>query len=181
MYLYCMSLVFSLLYFYCKLLPPLLKRWTNLIVDMNTFSNANTRRGGIKPLHTGFTPNVSLKPQSSQTRVSVRHAQDPNKQWFVLRAIYSRESKAYDFIIKDKTEAFIKNTHELSFLNYYYDHFQIEKDGKNSPFTISYREMMNFIHVANVNDDHIMVVEPQHCHFKDGGRVKIVKGKFREL
>ncbi len=183
---------------------------------MNTLSNVNDRRGGTNTSHAGLTPNVSPKAQSSHTGVSVRYAQDPDKQWFVLRATYNREKLAYDYITKDMTEAFlpthyvvkfvdgkrkrviepllpqfvfvyatkdkvdlyIDNTPELSFLNYYYDHFRIGKDGKNPPLTIGYDEMMNFIQIASVDDDHIMVVEPKHCRFKDGDKVKVTKGKF---
>lgn len=183
---------------------------------MNTLPNVNTRRGGTNSSHAGFTSNVSPEAQSSQTGVSVKYAQNPNKQWFVLRATYNRESKAYDFITKDETEAYlpthyvhkiingkrkrviepllpqlifvystkdkvetyVKNTPELSFLNYYYNHFKTENDGNNPPLTISHHEMMNFINVTSVEDDHIMLVEPQHCHYKSGDKVQIVKGKF---
>lgn len=184
--------------------------------NMSTLSNVNTRRGGNTPPNAGFTPNVFPKAQSSQTGVSVKYAQDPNKQWFVLRATYNRENKAYQFITKDHTEVFlpthyvqrlingkrkrviepllpqlifvystrdkvetyVKNTSELSFLNYYYNHFKTEDNGNNPPLTISYNEMMNFINVVNVDDDHIMLVEPQQCHYKSGDNVQIVQGKF---
>lgn len=183
---------------------------------MNTLSNVNTRRGGTHSSHAGVTSNVSSEAQSLQTGVSVRYAEDPNKQWFVLRATYSRESKAYEFITKDQTEAFlplhyvhklidgkkkrvlepllpqlifvysthdkvetyVKNTPELSFLNYYYNHFKTEKGGNNPPLTINYHEMMNFINVTSIDDDHIMLVEPQQCHYKSGDKVQIIKGKF---
>lgn len=183
---------------------------------MSTLPNVNNRRGGTDTSHVGLTSNVSPKAQCSHTRVSVRYAQDPNKQWFVLRATYGRESKAYDFIVKDKVgvffpthyvqkiingkrkrviepflpqlifvyatrekvDSYIYNTPELSFLNYYYDHFRTEIGGKNPPLTVKYDEMMNFIQMTSVDDDHIMVVSPQHCHYKGGDKVKIVKGKF---
>lgn len=183
---------------------------------MSTLSNVDNRQGGINASNAGLISNVSPEAQGSSTGVSVRYAQDPNKQWFVLRATYHRENLAYDYITKDNTEVFlpthyvhklingkqkrivepllpqlvfvyatkdkveryIKNTPRLSFLNYYYDHFQTGKDGKNPPLTIGYDEMINFIRMTNLDDDHIRVVEPQHCHFKSGDKVKIVKGKF---
>lgn len=82
------------------------------------------------------------------------------------------------YATKEKIEEYVNNTPKLSFLNYYYDHFQIGMDGKNPPLTVGYDEMINFIHVASVDDDHVMIVEPQHCHFKSGDKVKIIKGKF---
>ena len=44
-----------------------------------------------------LTSDVSLN--NTQNEVSVRYALDPDKQWYVMRATYHREKKAYDFII----------------------------------------------------------------------------------
>ena len=51
-----------------------------LMTDMNTLSNVDTRQGGIEPPHVGFTSNVSSEAQSSQTGVSVRYAQVPDRK-----------------------------------------------------------------------------------------------------
>ena len=44
--------------------------------------------------------------------------------------------------------------------------------------TVSYQDMMNFIRVTNIRNEHIRLVEPQHCHYKSGDRVRIIEGDF---
>ena len=39
--------------------------------------------------------------------------------------------------------------------------------------------MMNFIHATNIDNEHIRVVEPEHCHYKNGDMVKIIDGDFK--
>lgn len=183
---------------------------------MDTLSNVNTRRGGTEPPHAGFTSNVFPEAESSQTGVSVRYAQEPNKKWFVLRVTYNRISKIQDIIKNDKAEVYlpmrfevklikgkkervsepllpniifvytteeyikskVENNPENKFLNYYYNHFVINKYGKNPPLTVGYKEMMNFINATSINNEHIKVVESEHCHYKNGDIVKIIDGDF---
>lgn len=67
---------------------------------------------------------------------------------------------------------------ELSYLNYYYDHFTVGEDGKNPPLTVGYGEMMNFIRVTRVESEHVRLVDPAQCHYKSGDRVEIIDGDF---
>lgn len=67
--------------------------------------NADTRRGGQLPHQGGLAP--SLTPESASTGESVRYAPDPEKQWFVLRATYGREQKAYDALTLLGLEAYL--------------------------------------------------------------------------
>ena len=188
-----------------------------LMTDMNTLSNVDTRQGGIEPPHVGFTSNVSSEAQSSQTGVSVRYAQVPDRKWFVLRVTYNRISKIQDIIENDKAEVYlpmrfemklikgkkkrvtepllpnilfvytteeyiksaVENNSNSKILNYYYNHFAINEYGKNPPLTVRYKEMMNFIHATNIDNEHIRVVEPEHCHYKNGDMVKIIDGDFK--
>lgn len=72
---------------------------------MSTLSNVTPKRDGVSPSRIGFTANAI--PEKAQQGVSVRYARDTNKQWFVLRATYHREKKAYDYLINKGIEAFI--------------------------------------------------------------------------
>lgn len=72
---------------------------------MSTLSNVTPKKDGKLPSRIGLTANVL--PEKSKEGVSVRYAQDANKQWFVLRATYHREKKAYDYLIAKGIEAFI--------------------------------------------------------------------------
>lgn len=68
---------------------------------MSALSNVNTRGDGATSPSVGFTPNSFPEATSSQTGVSVRYAQDPTKQWYVLRATYGRAKQVYQYITED--------------------------------------------------------------------------------
>ena len=54
----------------------------------------------------GINPNALPKSLSSDG-VSLDYAKDPNKKWYILRASYGREHKAYDYIIAHGSVAYI--------------------------------------------------------------------------
>lgn len=182
---------------------------------MRTLSNVTPEGGKLPPPNVGLTANVSLR--NHDDGVSVRYAPDATKKWFVLRASYHREKKAYDYLInigvecflplhrtlkniqgkrqfvtvsylpsllfvyasKETVETCVKRTPELHFLSYYYDHFTTGEDGKNPPLTVPLDKMINFIKVASINNRHIKLVEPEHCHYKSGDMVRIIDGEFK--
>ena len=65
---------------------------------------------------------------------------------------------------RSKIEILVKDTPELYFLNYYYNHFEKGPDGKNIPLTVGYNEMMSFIKATSVDNEHVMLVDPSQCH-----------------
>ena len=142
---------------------------------------------------------------------------EAEKQWFVLRATYGREQKAYEIISKESIEvylpmhcvrkivdgkiiriqepllpniifvycgeeqakALVKNHNQLSsFLHFYYNHLKTNADGKNPPLTIDDDTMQNFVRAVSVENEHIKVVNPLHCHYKSGDMVKVTNGAF---
>lgn len=184
---------------------------------MNTLSNVNKKREDeATSQDVGFASKVPLKKPNTSGEASVKYVPDVNKKWFVLRVTYGRECKAYDFMMKDNTEAYlpmryvqklcngkkkriltsllpnflfvyatpekveeyVKHTPELHYLTYYYNHFKVGEFGKNPPLTVDYDEMMNFIRVTSINNEHVRLVESQHCHYKSGDKVRIVDGDF---
>ena len=185
---------------------------------MSTLSNVETRRGEAKPPCVRLTPDTIPDAISSKTGVSVRYAPDGNKRWYVFRASYRREDKAFDMIVEDgtycyiakryvrktdkqgkdkrvlealipnllfvyttedKAEEYIKGTPELSFLTYYYNHFELDEDSKNPPLTIPCREMENFICATSNKSEHLMYVKEEQCHFKGGETVRVIDGLFK--
>ena len=66
------------------------------------------REGGMNPSGTGLTPDATLcNKDYTQTGVSVRYTFDPDKQWYVLRASYGREIKAYDYLLSIGVVAYL--------------------------------------------------------------------------
>ena len=83
------------------------------------------------------------------------------------------------YTTKDKAEEYVKNTPAMSFLTYYYNHFETDDDQKNPPLTVSRKEMENFIIATCNNSEHLKFVAEEQCHFKGGEIVKVVDGLFK--
>ena len=75
---------------------------------MYTLSNVVNREGGLNPSGTALISVATLcKKDYLETEVSVRYAYDSNKQWFVFRATYGRESKAFSYMETRGIEAYL--------------------------------------------------------------------------
>ena len=72
---------------------------------MNTLSNVTPKRGKQSPPCTGLTPCASSV--TSSDGVSVGYAPDPSKKWYVMRATYHREMKAYNYLVSKGVEAYL--------------------------------------------------------------------------
>lgn len=83
------------------------------------------------------------------------------------------------YTTEEKAEEYVKNTPALSFLTYYYNHFQFDKNRKNPPLTISRKEMENFIIATCNQSEHLKLVTELQCHFKGGETVKVIDGMFK--
>lgn len=53
-----------------------------------------------------------------------------------------------------------------------------QQDEKHPPVVVPYYEMLNFIKLTSVDNEHIKLVEPERCHYKSGDKVRIVEGDF---
>ena len=80
---------------------------------------------------------------------------------------------------KEKAEEYVKNTPALSYLTYYYNHFELDETQKNPPLTVSCKEMENFIIATCNKSEHLKFVDEEQCHFKGGEIVKVVDGLFK--
>lgn len=87
-----------------------------------------------------------------------------------LLFVYTTEAKA---------EKYVKNTPALSYLTYYYNHFELGIDQKNPPLTVSCKEMENFIIATCNNSEHLKFVDESQCHFKGGEIVRVTEGAFK--
>ena len=83
------------------------------------------------------------------------------------------------YTTEDKAKEYVKNTPALSYLTYYYNHFELDDDQKNPPLTVTRKEMENFIIATCNNNEHLKFVEEEQCHFKGGETVRIIDGMFK--
>ena len=79
------------------------KKWS----DMSTLSNVETGRGQANPPSVRFAPDTIPEAVSALTGVSVEYVPAPDKRWYVFRASYGREDRAFDYIVADGTFAYI--------------------------------------------------------------------------
>lgn len=86
-----------------------------------------------------------------------------------LLFIYSTPSDA---------EKLVKDTPQLPFVSYYYDHFLTASSGYNPPLTVPLDQMQNFIKVTSVKNPHVRMVKPEKVRYQSGDMVRIIGGDF---
>ena len=108
----------------------------------------------------------------------------------ILRTVQGKKVKSTEPLLpnllfvyasKEWLDRYVKETHALPYLNYYYDHFKTLDNGKNPPLTVGYDDMINFINLTNIDNYHIRLVKPGQCHFKGGDEVRITSGQFKGI
>lgn len=85
----------------------------------------------------------------------------------------------FAYTTSENADRYIKGTPELSFLSYYYNHFEHSEGTKNPPLTIPNRELESFILATCGHDEHLLVVSRERCHFRSGELVRVTEGAFR--
>ena len=85
----------------------------------------------------------------------------------------------FAYVTKEKAEMYVRQTPELSFLTFYYNHFVQNEEDKNPPLILPDHEMLNFIRATASMNEHIMFVKPQQVHYKGGEQVKVIDGVFQ--
>ena len=107
---------------------------------------------------------------------------------YVRKSVNGKQKKVLETLIpnllfvyttEDKAEEYVKDTPSLSYLTYYYNHFELDDDQKNPPLTVSCKEMENFIIATCNKSEHLKFVDEEQCHFKGGEIVKIIDGSFK--
>lgn len=84
----------------------------------------------------------------------------------------------FAYTTNDKAEEYVHHTPSLSFLTYYYNHFEQDAEKKNPPLTIADEEMARFILATCNMNKHLLFVQPFQCHFKEGEYVRVIDGLF---
>lgn len=77
-------------------------------------------------------------------------------------------------------EELFRKENDLNHLRFYRDKTKVvsQHDEKHPPVVVPYYEMLNFIRLTSVESEHIKLVEPENCHYKNGDKVLIVDGDF---
>ena len=78
-------------------------------------------------------------------------------------------------------QSFLKSSPDLSFITFYYDHFNKKPDGKNPPLVIPKESMDNFIKLTSIDDEHILLIDEVNGTYKQGDYVRIIDGPFKGI
>ena len=84
----------------------------------------------------------------------------------------------FAYTTEEKAGEYVNNTPAISYLSYYYNHFEQDADEKNPPLTVSDEEMNRFVLATCNMNKHLLFVQPSQCHFKGGEQVKVIDGPF---
>ncbi len=84
----------------------------------------------------------------------------------------------FAYMPKEKAEEYVKHTPAISYLSYYYNHFEADDCQKNPPLTVPDEEMHRFILATCNMNQHLLFVQPSQCHFKGGEQVRVIDGPF---
>lgn len=83
------------------------------------------------------------------------------------------------YTTEEKAEEYAKGTPAISYLTYYYNHFERNEEQKNPPLVVPCKEMENFILATCNNSEHLRLVDESQCHYKGGEIVKVTDGVFK--
>ena len=75
-------------------------------------------------------------------------------------------------------QSFLKSSPDLSFITFYYDHFNKKSDGKNPPLVVPNESMDNFIKLTRIDNEHILLIDEVNGNFKIGDKVRVIAGSF---
>ena len=78
-------------------------------------------------------------------------------------------------------ESLIKSSPDLSFITFYYDHFNKKTDGKNPPLVVPKESMDNFIKLTSIDNEHILLIDEVNGTYKQGDYVRIIDGQFKGI
>ena len=135
---------------------------------MSTLINVAPDGGRKVSPHVGLTSDVPLN--NTQNEVSVRYAPNPMKKWYVLRATYHREKKAYDYILSKRNspdgnridaECYLPLRHVAKIVKGK-RRFKIEPFLPNFLFVYATLETISQI----LNNDDLNFLNPYYDHFK---------------
>lgn len=87
----------------------------------------------------------------------------------------------FAYMTREMSRKFLKEpAPTASWIKYYTDKTKtLENDTHyHPPMIVPDNDMLNFIRLTSINNEHITVVDPERCHFKSGDLVKVVEGLF---
>ena len=157
-----------------QLVPPT-EDWRKARVYSIHLTPEQMRRWPCQPSVTWV---VAMNDRAVESYIAKRYAEKyvNGKRRRVLESLIP--NLLFVYTTKEKAEEYVKGTPALSYITYYYNHFELDDNQKNPPLTVSCAEMDNFMLATASMNEHLMFVQPSQCHFRSGELVKVIEGPF---
>lgn len=87
----------------------------------------------------------------------------------------------FAYTTREKANSVVKKS-MCSCLKYYLDKTKNrELNGYHPPLTVKFSEMINFIKITHLNNEHVLAFSPEKiiCKYKSGDKVRVVDGEFK--
>ena len=84
----------------------------------------------------------------------------------------------FAYVTKQEADKYVKDSVISQYATYYYNHFVTDQNGYNPPLTVSGRDMVPFVKVTALLDEHVMEVDLKTCRFVSDEVVRVTDGPF---
>lgn len=88
----------------------------------------------------------------------------------------------FAYTAREEIRKFVKKPAlTAQYLKYYLDRTRdVEKRTElNPPVVVEENDMRNFIRVTSLDNEHVMIISPERCHYKSGDLVRVIQGQFK--
>lgn len=87
----------------------------------------------------------------------------------------------FAYMTRKQADCFVRKPSDTSeYMKYYLDKTATkEASGYHPPLIVKDSDMANFIRATIIENDHIMTVSPEYCHYKSGDLVRVIDGDFK--
>ena len=87
----------------------------------------------------------------------------------------------FAYVTAEEAERYVKHSEVSNYATYYYNHFATDANGYNPPLTVSSRDMVPFVKVTAILDEHVMEVDLATCRFVSDDLVRVTAGSFEGI
>ena len=84
----------------------------------------------------------------------------------------------FAYVTQDEAERYVNSS---SFITFYYNHFEVDAQGKNPPLTVDQRDMIPLIRATALHNEHVIEVDLAKCRFVSGDLVRVTFGPFEGI
>lgn len=170
--------------------PPDVGLASNVLLEASHNGIGVSSDYALKENHQWFVLRATYgRSEQAYEALNKNHVETYIPKHYVLKQINGKKKRILEPLLPNLVFVYAKEEvvqsciKKVSYLRFYRNRILElnSEEGKHPPMIIGYLEMMNFIRLTSIDDEHIKVVDIRHCHYKSGDVVKIIDGKFKGI